>query len=127
MGHFPQANATQVKGTVNRAGAATAAAPRVSPNFKLGGLLLFVDQCFFGHYFTSCRKGNLNASSSARPASSVLAVVTMVTISLLWYGTVSVFFASRKVSGAYGRMRRWLDRVAGVIFAGFGAKMALDA
>lgn len=57
----------------------------------------------------------------------LMAVAAMVAISLVWYAFVSVVFASRRVSGAYGRFRRWLDRVAGVVFAGFGAKMASDA
>lgn len=57
----------------------------------------------------------------------LMAVAAMVAISLVWYALVSVVFASRRISGAYGRFRRWLDRIAGVIFAGFGAKMASDA
>lgn len=56
----------------------------------------------------------------------LMAVAMMVAIALVWYAFVSVVFASRRVSGAYGRFRRWLDRIAGVIFAGFGAKMASD-
>lgn len=57
----------------------------------------------------------------------LMAVAAMVAISLVWYGTVSIVFASRRVSCAYGRFRRWLDRAAGIVFAGFGAKMASDA
>lgn len=57
----------------------------------------------------------------------LMAVAAMVSISLVWYAFVSVVFASRRVSGAYGRFRRWLDRTAGIVFAGFGAKMVSDA
>ena len=61
------------------------------------------------------------------PASVGLATVAeMVTISVCWYATVACTIASRPVAAAYARSRRWLDRIAGAIFIGFGARLALE-
>ncbi len=50
-------------------------------------------------------------------------VTIMVVISLIWYLFVVFLFSSNKVSGYYGRMQKWLEGFAGIIFIAFGAKL----
>ena len=50
----------------------------------------------------------------------------MVTVSLAWYGVVACALATSRVSDVYVRARRWIDRVAGALFVGFGGKLAAD-
>ncbi|MDP3258176.1 MAG: LysE family transporter [Bosea sp. (in: a-proteobacteria)] len=52
------------------------------------------------------------------------AVVTMVAISGIWYAVVALALSQAPVLRAYRRMRRGLDRATGVIFVGFGGKLA---
>lgn len=56
----------------------------------------------------------------------VAAIAVMMTISMTWYVTVSWLFTTQAVSRAYGRMRRWIDRLAGTIFVIFGARLVLE-
>jgi threonine/homoserine/homoserine lactone efflux protein len=53
------------------------------------------------------------------------AVVTMVAISGIWYAIVALALSQAPVLRAYRRMRRGLDRATGVVFVGFGGKLAL--
>lgn len=48
----------------------------------------------------------------------------MAALSLAWYSVVARLFSSRRVAGAYLRGRRWVDRIAGAVFVGFGAALA---
>ncbi len=48
------------------------------------------------------------------------AVAEMVAISVGWYGAVVVVLSAPRAAAVYARAGRWLDRVAGVIFIGFG-------
>ncbi len=59
-------------------------------------------------------------------ALGVACVAVMVTVSLTWYGVVACALATSRVSGVYVRARRWIDRVAGALFVGFGGKLAAD-
>jgi threonine/homoserine/homoserine lactone efflux protein len=43
-----------------------------------------------------------------------------VAISVGWYGAVVVVLSAPRAAAVYARAGRWLDRVAGVIFIGFG-------
>jgi threonine/homoserine/homoserine lactone efflux protein len=54
------------------------------------------------------------------------AAAEMVAISLGWYGLVVLLLSTRAASAAYLRGRRWIDRLAGAVFAAFGARLLLE-
>jgi threonine efflux protein len=56
----------------------------------------------------------------------LIAAATMGGISLGWFGLVVRLLSTPPVAAAYSRLRRWIDRVAGAAFVGFGAKLALE-
>lgn len=43
-----------------------------------------------------------------------------------WYGLVALALSRPAVAGAYGRMKRWIDRACGAILMGFGVRLALE-
>ncbi len=51
------------------------------------------------------------------------AIAVMVALSLSWYALVACLFTTRRLSAAYARGRRWIDRIAGAIFILFGARL----
>ncbi len=53
------------------------------------------------------------------------AVAEMALISVGWYSAVVWLLSTRAASAAYLRARRWIDRAAGTVFAGFGARLLL--
>ena len=53
-------------------------------------------------------------------------VALMTILSIAWYATVACFFSIPRFTGFYERSRRWIDRTAGIIFIGFGARLAMD-
>ncbi len=53
-------------------------------------------------------------------------VVLMMGISLLWYGVVVFLFSSRYVASFYKRRRTVIERVTGIMFIGFGTRVALQ-
>lgn len=55
-----------------------------------------------------------------------LIIGCMLCISLIWYGFVAYFFSYQGFKTAYQRSRSWIDRIAGVIFIGFGLKLIFD-
>ena len=55
----------------------------------------------------------------------LVTVAEMVCISVSWYATVACVISSRPVALLFQRAHVWIDRVAGVIFVGFGARIAL--
>lgn len=59
-------------------------------------------------------------------ALGLMAIATMVTISLVWYSIVACLFASRQVSIAYARLRHWVDRLAGGCFIFFGVRLVRE-
>jgi threonine/homoserine/homoserine lactone efflux protein len=59
-------------------------------------------------------------------AASLSAVVEMVAISVGWYTLVVALLTTRRAAAAYGRLRRWLDRLAGAVFMSFGARLILE-
>jgi threonine/homoserine/homoserine lactone efflux protein len=62
------------------------------------------------------------------PVSVGLAMVAeMVAISVGWYAILACAIGSRPVAAAYARARRALDRLAGVVFIGFGARLVLES
>ena len=54
------------------------------------------------------------------------AVAEMVAISVAWYAAVACLLTTRPMASAYARAARWVDRVAGVVFVGFGARILLE-
>ena len=55
-----------------------------------------------------------------------LAIALMVAISVAWYISVVYLFTTGFMASAYGRLRHWIDRTAGVLLVWFGTKLALD-
>ncbi len=53
----------------------------------------------------------------------LVTVAEMVAISVGWYATVACVISARPVALLFQRGRRWIDRVAGVIFVGFGVRV----
>lgn len=45
---------------------------------------------------------------------------------LLWFSLVAVVFALPAMRRGYQRLARWIDGVAGVLFAGFGINLILS-
>jgi threonine/homoserine/homoserine lactone efflux protein len=56
----------------------------------------------------------------------LVAAATMGAISLGWFGLVVRLLTAAPAAAAYSRLRRWIDRVAGAAFIGFGTKLALE-
>ena len=50
----------------------------------------------------------------------------MFALAFLWYVLVARLLTTRRVATAFPRLRRWIDRVAGIGFMGFGARLVLD-
>ena len=50
-----------------------------------------------------------------------LAIVTLECAG--WYGFVGVLFSRAPVRRLYDRMRRWVERAAGVVMVGFGLRL----
>ena len=53
----------------------------------------------------------------------LVTVAEMVVISVGWYALVACVISARPVARLFQRGRGWIDRVAGVIFVGFGARV----
>ena len=49
----------------------------------------------------------------------------MTGISFLWYGLVAVLFSSVKMAAFFRKGRKWINRVSGAIFIGFGVGLAV--
>ncbi len=54
----------------------------------------------------------------------LVTVAEMVSISLAWYATLACVISARPVAALFRRARAWIDRGAGTIFIGFGARLA---
>jgi threonine efflux protein len=56
----------------------------------------------------------------------LLIVAVMIAISGAWYGAVALTLGGVSMFRSYRRFRRWIDAVAGMVFVGFGMKLALS-
>jgi RhtB (resistance to homoserine/threonine) family protein len=56
----------------------------------------------------------------------VVAIAVMFVIAFGWMALVARFLTVRRVAEVFSRMRRWIDRAAGLAFMGFGTKLVLD-
>jgi threonine/homoserine/homoserine lactone efflux protein len=54
------------------------------------------------------------------------AVAVMTTVAIVWYSLVACVLTLRPAASAFTRMRRWIDRIAGLAFLAFGTKLALE-
>jgi threonine efflux protein len=55
-------------------------------------------------------------------------VLTMITtLSVGWYGSVALMFATKRTQRGYRRLRRPIDGVCGALFVGLGAKLAAES
>jgi threonine/homoserine/homoserine lactone efflux protein len=54
------------------------------------------------------------------------AVIVMTVIAFVWYGFVACVLTTRPAAAAFSRVRRWIDRIAGLAFVVFGTKLALE-
>ncbi|MFM0285174.1 LysE family translocator [Paraburkholderia megapolitana] len=55
----------------------------------------------------------------------VLAMIA--TMSVSWYGSVALMFATERTQRGYRRLRRPIDGVCGAVLVGLGAKLAADS
>ncbi|WP_275540462.1 LysE family translocator [Rhizobium tubonense] len=53
-------------------------------------------------------------------------VAVMMAISAVWYGFLALALSHRSAAQVYQKARRVVDAMAGVIFIGFGAKLAFS-
>ncbi|MDE2199210.1 MAG: LysE family transporter [Rhodospirillales bacterium] len=51
----------------------------------------------------------------------------MVAISLAWYSALACLLSAAPVALAFARAGRWIDRLAGAVFIGFGARLMLES
>jgi threonine/homoserine/homoserine lactone efflux protein len=56
----------------------------------------------------------------------LLIIAVMIAISGAWYGAIASTLAGVSVFRSYRRFRHWIDAVAGMVFVGFGIKLALS-
>jgi threonine/homoserine/homoserine lactone efflux protein len=56
----------------------------------------------------------------------IAAIALMFALTLGWYALVARCLTIRPVAEAFAKMRRWIDRVAGIAFMGFGTRLMLD-
>ncbi|ACL61454.1 LysE family transporter [Methylobacterium nodulans] len=59
-------------------------------------------------------------------ALGIAAVALMVGIAFGWFAVVVHVLTLRRVADGYLRLRRWIDRAAGLAFMGFGTRLMLD-
>jgi threonine efflux protein len=66
------------------------------------------------------------APSPDKVATLWLALGLVLVMATAWYGLVALALSRPAVAGAYGRMKRWIDRACGAILMGFGVRLALE-
>jgi threonine/homoserine/homoserine lactone efflux protein len=57
-------------------------------------------------------------------ALGVMSILLICTISLLWYTTMVYLFSLNHFRPLYRRSLQWIERCAGILFIGFGVKLA---
>lgn len=75
-------------------------------------------------FFLSVFATLLPAGSSVGLRTAAVAVI--VVDALVWHALLAVVFSTAPAQARYLRSRRWIDRVAGVVIAGFGLRLATD-
>ncbi len=59
-------------------------------------------------------------------ALGLAAAALMTSIALTWYGLVVCALTTPRAATAFARLRRWIDRAAGMAFIGFGTVLAVE-
>ncbi len=77
---------------------------------------------YFGSVFSLFVGDNIGAGAGAR--FGIFALILGET--LLWFSLVAVVCALPAMRRGYQRLARWIDGVAGVLFAGFGINLILS-
>lgn len=67
--------------------------------------------------------------AAAMPANAswdmgIFSVALMAGISVIWYLLVAYIFSLNRFRRLYQRLRVWIERIAGAVFIGFGARLA---
>ncbi|WP_417713422.1 LysE family translocator [Pseudophaeobacter arcticus] len=60
----------------------------------------------------------------ATVSASLMLVSVQALINALWFGAMVMLFSQLSSMAKSGRFQRWLKAVTGVVFIGFGAKLA---
>ena len=63
----------------------------------------------------------------AGPGLFAAAFTTIVSMSVAWYGTCAILGSRGAIMRLYDRFGSWLTRFAGLVFAAFGLKLAIEA
>lgn len=50
----------------------------------------------------------------------------MATIAAAWYGAIVCILTTPRAATAFTGFRHWIDRLAGLAFIGFGARLTLE-
>lgn len=53
-------------------------------------------------------------------------VIVMTMLSIAWYAAVAFMFSTPQFAGLYQRGQHWVDRLAGMVFMTFGARLVVD-
>lgn len=112
--------------TMELAVSADRLAETVQPNWLLRGFLTNLLNPKIGVFYVSFLPQFIPAGSSVLGWSVLLASIHNV-LGLLWFGALVA--ATRPVLGALQKpgVMAWLDRLTGMLFIGFGLKLALSA
>jgi threonine/homoserine/homoserine lactone efflux protein len=82
------------------------------------GLLTNISNPKTAMFVASLFASTLPANPSLNMA--MLSIFIMVIISLSWYGMIALFITLQKFSYYYASFKKYIDRIAGGIFMGFG-------
>lgn len=96
---------------------------RIDPwrSFKLG-LLTNLSNVKTAAFMASVFAATLPSDASYLVGMASIAL--MVLISIGWYTLVAYIFSFEPIRDRYRKTRSWIERLAGVIFIGFGVKLA---
>ena len=65
-------------------------------------------------------------SADTPPWARLLSWLGILGVSVLWRSVLSVAFSRQRIRAAYGRFQQTIERIGGLILAGFGAKLVFD-
>ena len=96
--------------------------PRAGSAFRLGLVTTFANPQ------SALSTASMFAASLPSNPSLALgfeAVGVMAAISATWYGLVALVLSAAGAAGYFTKLRRWVDRAAGLALVGFGARLAV--
>jgi RhtB (resistance to homoserine/threonine) family protein len=86
------------------------------------GLLTNLSNPKTAMFITSVFAATLPSHTSS--ALGVMSILLICSISFLWYTTVAYLCSWNHFRPLYQRSRQWIERCAGILFIGFGVKLA---